>query len=126
MAVCLQVVHARDRATGNRTTLVLTLSGPVYNASAGTLAFNVTPAAAGAKPKLQDGVAEKALGDARTVNLQAPAQGLLLTVRAGANSECCTGLGLAEMPEKLQFHAALERACRPGMVYPQGFVQACC
>lgn len=78
----LQVVHAKDRASGNRTTLVLTLRDPVYNASASTLAFNVTSAAAGSKPKLQDGAAEKALGDARAGNLQAPAEGMLLTVRA--------------------------------------------
>ncbi|KAK9821319.1 hypothetical protein WJX81_001443 [Elliptochloris bilobata] len=73
------VVHATDKATGNDTTLVLTLSGPVYNVSAGTLAFNVTPAAAGAKPKLSGGVSESALANGRAVNLVVPAEGLLLT-----------------------------------------------
>ena len=90
--VILQVVHAKDRASGNRTTLVLTLRDPVYNSSAGTLAFNVTPAAAGSRAKLQDGAAEKALGGARAVNLQAPAEGMLLTVRVLVFSECCMGL----------------------------------
>ena len=95
------MVHAKDRASGNRTTLVLTLSDPVYNASAGTLAFNVTPAAAGSKPKLQDGAAAKALSDARGVNLQAPVEGLLLTVRAPCIlSELRRAAGLAELTEE--------------------------
>ena len=74
------MVHATDKASGNDTTLVLVLSGPVYNKTAGTLAFNVTPAAAGSKPKLAGGAAESALASAQAVNLRQPAAGLQVTV----------------------------------------------
>lgn len=74
------MVHATNKSTGNDTTLVFLLSGPVYNKSASTLAFNVTPAAAGSKLKLAGGAADSALDNARAVNLQLPAAGLQLTV----------------------------------------------
>ena len=77
----LQVVHATDQASGNDTTLVLLLSGPVYNATAGTLAFNVTPAGAGSAPKLSGGAAASALANAQAVSLRRPAAGLQLSVR---------------------------------------------
>ncbi|KAK9839198.1 hypothetical protein WJX81_000745 [Elliptochloris bilobata] len=74
------VVHATDKASGNDTTLVLVLSGPVYNASAGTLAFNVTPAAAGSKKaKLAGGAAESALKNPQAVGLQQPSAGMQLS-----------------------------------------------
>lgn len=70
-----------DQASGNETTLVLVLSGPVYNATAGTLAFSVAPAAAGSKPKLSGGSAESALANGQAVSLLQPAAGLRLSVR---------------------------------------------
>ncbi|KAK9839294.1 hypothetical protein WJX81_005986 [Elliptochloris bilobata] len=74
------VVHATDKASGNDTTLVLVLSGPVYNTSAGTLAFSVAPAAAGSKKaKLAGGAAESAIAHSQAVGLQQPAAGLQLT-----------------------------------------------
>lgn len=81
--MCAQAVHATNKTSGNDTTLVLMLSGPVYDKTAGTLAFNVTPAAAGSKLKLAGGAADSALANARAVNLRQPAAGLQLTVRPG-------------------------------------------
>ena len=77
----MQVVHATDQASGNETTLVLVLSGPAYNATAGTLAFTVAPAAAGSYPKLSGGAAESALANGQAVSLRQPAAGLRLSVR---------------------------------------------
>lgn len=74
------MVHATNKSSGNDTTLVLVLSGPVYNKTAGTLAFNVTPVAAGFKLKLAGGAADSALANAQAVNLRQPAAGLQLTV----------------------------------------------
>ena len=112
----MQVVHATDQVSGNETTLVLVLSGPVYNASAGTLAFSVAPAAAESKPKLFGGAADSALANGQAVSLRQPAAGLRLLVRLftrrlalSANRGACTPVS-SSLP-------ACDRACTTAPIF---------
>ena len=116
-------MHATNKTSGNDTTLVLLLSGPVYDKAAGTLAFNVTPAAAGSKLKLAGGAADSALANARAVNLRQPAAGLQLTVglgevtiasgcptRGGAERRCAHVLCSGDRPQKCLLPASISEA----------------